>query len=78
MHLIRDGRDVAVSLAGVSWGTDDAAEAARTWAGLIRAGRLAAAELDPGRYMEVRYEELVVRAATRAQGDRGADRAAVE
>ncbi len=59
VHLIRDGRDVAVSLAEVSWGTNDAAEAARTWAGQIRAGRLAAAQLDLGRYMEVRYEELV-------------------
>ena len=59
VHLIRDGRDVAVSLRGVSWGTADPAEAAELWSGQILAARREAARLPAGTYMEVRYEDLV-------------------
>ena len=59
VHVIRDGRDVAVSLAGVSWGPDEVGEAARLWQERILDARGQAGELEPGRYMEIRYEELV-------------------
>jgi hypothetical protein len=59
VHLIRDGRDVALSLRDVGWGTDDAAEAAERWSASIRAARRKARRLAPGSYLEVRYEQLV-------------------
>jgi len=59
VHVIRDGRDVAVSLAGVSWGADDPEVAAAEWRDRIRAARVQASGLAPGRYLEVRYESLV-------------------
>jgi hypothetical protein len=59
VHLLRDGRDVAVSLRGTGWGTSDPAEAARTWTEEVRRGRRKAGRLGTGAYLEVRYEELV-------------------
>jgi hypothetical protein len=56
--LVRDGRDVALSVMGVPFGPNNAWAAARSWAGAIRQGREAAAR-HPGRVLEVRYEDLV-------------------
>lgn len=58
IHLIRDGRDVAVSVIPMWWGPDSMSEAAAWWAERIRAGRRASADLP---YLEVRYEQLVER-----------------
>jgi hypothetical protein len=67
IHVIRDGRDVCVSRRAAqetwaaSWkrlpGKLELARLARTWARLVRAGRVGASELG-GRVLEVRYEEL--------------------
>jgi hypothetical protein len=59
IHLIRDGRDVAVSLRDVSWGTDDPAEAASVWSSQILAARRKAGRIPSGSYLEISYEELV-------------------
>lgn len=59
VHVIRDGRDVALSLAEVSWGTDDVAEAAELWKKGIKGARRHAGRMPPGSYMEMRYEALV-------------------
>ena len=59
IHIIRDGRDVALSLAEVSWGTDDITEAARKWVKELRKARKRAKLLARGTYMEVHYEDLV-------------------
>ena len=59
VHVIRDGRDVAVSLVGVGWGPEDTAAAARLWSRRIRIARRQAARLAPDTYTEVRYEGLV-------------------
>ena len=59
VHVIRDGRDVAVSLAGVAWGPEDTAAAAELWSRRIRIARRQSARLAPGTYTEVRYEDLV-------------------
>jgi hypothetical protein len=59
IHIIRDGRDVALSLSEVSWGTDDVAEAAKKWASEVRKARKRAKNLARGTYMEVHYEDLV-------------------
>lgn len=60
IHVLRDGRDVALSLMAakddLGWGFGSLAEAAANWARFVAAGRRAAAFGD--RYLEVRYEDL--------------------
>jgi Sulfotransferase family len=56
--LVRDGRDVALSVTNVPFGPNNAWAAARSWARAIRQGREAAARY-PGRVLELRYEDLV-------------------
>jgi hypothetical protein len=62
VHIIRDGRDVALSLRA-SWFSpaQDMAALARVWAGQIRTTRQQVAGRD--RYTEVRYEELLAEPA---------------
>ena len=58
IHILRDGRDVAVSTIATSWGVKTVSEAARRWKNLLLTGRERAnPALAP--YMEVRYEDLV-------------------
>jgi hypothetical protein len=57
IHVIRDGRAVALSLSGVSWGPQTVAEAADRWVSDIERARKLARRLP--HYIEVRYEELV-------------------
>jgi hypothetical protein len=59
IHVIRDGRDVALSMAGLSWAPDDAAVVAQRWSRRIGRARDAASSLTAGSYEEVRYESLV-------------------
>lgn len=59
IHLIRDGRDVALANLAASWGPDSIPAAARYWRHRVRAGQRAGATLRPDRYLEVRYEELL-------------------
>ncbi|HEV2496029.1 MAG TPA: sulfotransferase [Terriglobia bacterium] len=72
VHLIRDGRDVYLSMkyrplhrlkAGVfdTWAGEPGLTAALWWELNVRAGRRAASSLGPGLYHEVRYESLVAR-----------------
>jgi Sulfotransferase family len=56
VHIIRDGRDVALSVIPLWWGPTSVADAARWWAERIRSGRRDAAEVP---YLEVLYERLV-------------------
>jgi Sulfotransferase family len=62
VHLIRDGRDVALSVMNVPFGPNNAWAAARSWASVIRQGHKAV-ERYPGRVLEVRYEDLVSKPA---------------
>lgn len=67
VHLIRDGRDAAVSFLEMPAGTytrtwahpDTAAEFACLWRTEVTAARSLGQRLGPGRYHEIRYEELV-------------------
>ena len=59
VHLIRDGRDVALSLNEVSWGPVGIAEAAHKWTEELTRARRRARRLARGTYMEARYEDLV-------------------
>jgi hypothetical protein len=58
VHIIRDGRDVAMSLRSVRFGPNDPMEAAGFWERRVRAGMRGGRALG-GRYHEVRYEALV-------------------
>ncbi len=59
VHLIRDGRDVALSLMRASFGPDDFTTAVLTWRRHVLRGRTGGRSVGPGRYIEVRYEDLV-------------------
>jgi Sulfotransferase family len=71
VHLIRDGRDAALSFLSVpagivteGWGhPTDARGFACQWATEVRAARRLGARVGTARYAEVRYEELVADAA---------------
>src|SRR5687767_2872197 len=60
--LVRDGRDVALSVMDVPFGPNNAWAAARSWATAIRQGQ-EAAERYPGRVHTLRYEDLVTNPA---------------
>ena len=75
IHLIRDGRDVALSLMAWSrvsqkspgtfptWKDDPVSTAALWWELNVRRGREAGRALRPELYCEIRYESLVTRPA---------------
>ena len=57
VHLIRDGRDVALSLTRAYWGPDSVSEAALRWTRRVTRARADAQEVR--HYTELRYEDLV-------------------
>lgn len=57
VHIIRDGRDVALSLLEVSWGPNTIEDAAVHWTTQIRRARRKSRSL--AHYIELRYEGLV-------------------
>lgn len=59
VHVVRDGRDVALSLVQQRFGPTNVAEAASFWAHRVTRGRRDGGPLGPERYLEVRYESLV-------------------
>jgi hypothetical protein len=62
IHIIRDGRDVALSMVD-KWGKKefhiDVYFAAQSWKRRLRQALASVTRLDPGRYYELRYEQLV-------------------
>ena len=59
VHVIRDGRDVALSVRQVSFGPDTLGGAALYWRNRALATRRFGEVLDPDRYCEYRHEELL-------------------
>ena len=59
VHLIRDGRNVALSYLDTDFGVATLTDAAIFWDRFVREGREAGRALAPGRYLEVRYEDLI-------------------
>jgi hypothetical protein len=57
IHLIRDGRDVALSVLPMNWGPSSVPEAAELWVERVTIAREQGALVD--HYMEVKYEDLV-------------------
>ncbi|MGH2729989.1 MAG: sulfotransferase family protein, partial [Actinomycetota bacterium] len=59
VHIVRDGRNVALSYSSVPFGPQTVAKTASLWARRVGAGVRSGRALQPGRYLEVRYEDLV-------------------
>jgi len=60
VHILRDGRDVALSYRDKWFGPGtDLTAAARLWRDRILAARAQAERLEPGRYLELRFEDLI-------------------
>jgi hypothetical protein len=59
VHLVRDGRNVALSYADVPFGPKTVAKAADLWARRVSTGMRDGRALGPDRYLEMRYEDLV-------------------
>lgn len=58
VHVIRDGRDCALSHKGVRWGHQNAYATAVHWRDYLHKARVDAQSMQ-GRYLEVRYEDLL-------------------
>jgi hypothetical protein len=59
LHLVRDGRNVALSYADVPFGPKTVAKAADLWARRVRIGMEQGRSMEPGHYLEMFYEDLV-------------------
>jgi hypothetical protein len=59
IHVIRDGRDVATSLAQLPWGPASPVAGAFQWRRKVTRGRSYGAALPADRYLELRLEDLV-------------------
>jgi hypothetical protein len=59
VHIVRDGRNVALSYADLPFGPSTVGRAASLWARRVSAGMRAGRVLGDDRYMEIRYETLV-------------------
>jgi hypothetical protein len=59
VHIVRDGRDVTLSLLEVDDDMPDVRTAARFWRDRVMAGRVDGTRLGAERYVEVRYEDLL-------------------
>ncbi len=64
LHLIRDGRDVALSMIRAPFGPANFYRAAIVWKSSIEAGRRGAETLPSGMYKEVFYESLLAQPET--------------
>jgi hypothetical protein len=60
VHIIRDGRDVNLSLEKVGWHGPTAADRARYWRERVEMAHDADRELGPKRNLIIRYEDLVL------------------
>ena len=67
IHLIRDGRNVALSYANVPFGPKNVSKAASLWSSRVQQGCRDGRALGRGRYIEIRYEDLVEDAAGEAR-----------
>lgn len=59
VHLVRDGREVALSYADVPFGPNTVAKAAALWKERVALGMKQGRPLGPQRYVEMRYERLL-------------------
>lgn len=68
VHIIRDGRDVALSSMAIADNRLDALDLALNWKVRVGTGRADGLRLGPARYHEVRYEALIAEPAAQVAG----------
>lgn len=68
VHLVRDGRDVVLSLREQPFAPSTFTGAAEYWAGRVRRARKAGERLGPDRYRELRYEDLIAEPERKLRG----------
>ena len=61
IHLIRDGRDVCISLRNLGWGGSTIKRKAQYWCKEVNVACEAGKKLDSELYLEIRYEDLVLK-----------------
>jgi len=59
IHIIRDGRDVALSWLALNFGPTNIFTAARQWKHFVSTGRRVGQSLPAETYLEIRYEKLI-------------------
>ena len=59
IHLVRDGRDVALSLRGISWSSRSIPRLAEDWRWKTTLCHKVGSVLGPDRFLEMKYEDLV-------------------
>lgn len=59
VHIVRDGRDTAAAYLSRQFGPQSIGEVATYWKRNVERGRTAGQALGPGRYTELRYEDLL-------------------
>lgn len=59
IHIVRDGRNVALSFRDASFGADDIAHSALNWQKRVLEGHRDGAALGDDRYIELQYESLI-------------------
>ena len=60
IHIVRDGRDVALSHETYPYGSSNVGECANAWVHQLRVNLKMGAILGPNRYLVVRYEDLIL------------------
>jgi hypothetical protein len=60
VHIIRDPRAASTSVLRFPWGANDVVVAAELWADWVHRARLLAATLGKDRYLEIRFEDLML------------------
>ncbi len=60
IHIVRDGRDVALSHRKYQYGASNTLECAENWRFKVHANLKMGAMLEPTQYMVIRYEDLVL------------------
>lgn len=64
LHIVRDGRDVALSHETMPYGTSNTLECAEHWVQRLRTNLKMGAILGPERYQVIRYEDLILDSET--------------
>jgi len=67
LHIVRDGRDVALSHETMPYGASNTLEAAEKWVHRLRVNLKMGAMLSAERYMIIRYEDLILESETTLQ-----------
>jgi hypothetical protein len=69
INVIRDGRDVAVSVSKERWGPDDPYEALSWWANRVYRSAVALRKVDPASVLQFRITDLIVNEREKTYAD---------